>query len=87
MKKEVSESMRYFVARFDRLTRRIPEDVVPPENKLKRFFTSAFPSEVGFLLRRDQPRTLREDQDLAIKTDDDLILFGKVKGPNGKQKG
>ncbi|KAH9328128.1 hypothetical protein KI387_000236, partial [Taxus chinensis] len=77
MKKEVSESMRDFIARFDRLIRRIPKDVVPPKKNLKRFFISALPSKVGFFLRRDQPRTLREAQDLAIETDDDLIISVK----------
>ncbi|KAH9294898.1 hypothetical protein KI387_038486, partial [Taxus chinensis] len=77
MKKETSESMRDFIARYDRVIRRIPEDVVPPENNLKRFFISALPSEVGFFLRRAQPRTLREAKDYVIETDDDLILSGK----------
>ncbi|KAH9291025.1 hypothetical protein KI387_044154 [Taxus chinensis] len=87
MKNETSESMRDFVERYDRLTGRILEDVVPSENNLKRFFISALPSEVGFFLRRAQPRTLREAKDFAIDIDDDLIISYKVKGQNGKQKG
>ncbi|KAH9298049.1 hypothetical protein KI387_029731, partial [Taxus chinensis] len=87
MKKETSDSMREFIERYDRVIRRIPEDVVPTENNLKRFLISAFPSEVGFFLRRAQPGTLMEAKDYAIEMDDDVILFGKVKGPNGNKKG
>ncbi|KAH9307472.1 hypothetical protein KI387_035383, partial [Taxus chinensis] len=42
---------------------------------------------VGFILRRAQPRTLDNSQEYAIEVGYDMILFGKLKNPNGKRKG
>ncbi|KAH9315453.1 hypothetical protein KI387_024080, partial [Taxus chinensis] len=74
MKKDPMKSMRDFVAKYDRLIKSIPKDVMPPTNNLKRFFIISLQPEVGFFLRRSQPRDLKEAQYYAIEIEDDLIF-------------
>ncbi|KAH9292154.1 hypothetical protein KI387_042653, partial [Taxus chinensis] len=74
--------MRDFMAHFERLLHRIPEEDSSSQNNVKRFFINAQSSEVGFFLRRSQPRNIVEAQRMAIELDDDLILSGKIKNPS-----
>lgn len=66
--------MCVFIAKFSKLTNKIPTTAKPTIENLKCFFISTQLSEVSFLLRRTDLTIPEDAQSLAKEIEDDLIL-------------
>ncbi|KAH9309611.1 hypothetical protein KI387_037522, partial [Taxus chinensis] len=86
IKKDPSEPMREFVARFNRLINKIPVNTRPVDQIQKCFFLNAQTPKVSYALRRANLGTLILDQELAVSVEDDLIMSGKLKRDPPKSK-
>ncbi|KAH9296741.1 hypothetical protein KI387_044769, partial [Taxus chinensis] len=74
IKKEPFEPMRDFVAKFNKLINKIPQNTHLVDQIQKCFFLNAQLPEVSYALRRANLATLDVDQHLAISVEDDLIM-------------
>lgn len=79
LKKEIPESMRDFVARFDKIIHKIPANQKPSDDNLKCFLINSMPSEISFLIHRQRVATLNDVKTLAVELEDDFIIAGKWK--------
>lgn len=79
LKKEIPESMRDFIAKFDKILHKIPANQNPSDDNLKCFFISSMPFEIGFLIPRQRVVDLNAAKTLAVELEDDLIITGKWK--------
>lgn len=79
LKKEILESMRDFVAKFDKIVHKIPVNQKPSDDNLKCFFINSMPSKIGFQIHKKRVATLRDVKTLAVELEDDLITTGKWK--------
>ncbi|KAH9310451.1 hypothetical protein KI387_025486, partial [Taxus chinensis] len=79
MKKESHETMREFVAKFNKLIQKIPVIAVPTLENQKCFFINAQPPDISFLLQRSVIPDLATAQSTATEIEDDLILAGRIK--------
>lgn len=77
LKKEIPESMRDFVARFDKIVHKILVNRRPSDDNLKCFFINAMPAEISFFIRRQRVWDLATTKTTAIELEDDLINTGK----------
>lgn len=79
IKKGPHEPMRDFLAKFNKLINKIPQDTRPVDQIQKFFFLNAQLPEVSYALRRGNLATLDLDQRLAISVEDDIIMSRKLK--------
>lgn len=79
LKKELPESMRDFVARFDEILYKIPVNQKPSDDNLKYFFINSMPSKISFLICRQRVVDLNAAKTLAVELEDELITVGKWK--------
>lgn len=79
LKKELPESMRDFIARFDKILHKILVNQKPSDDNLKCFFINSMPSEISFLIRRQRVADLNATKTLVVELEDYLITEGKWK--------
>lgn len=79
LKKEIPESMRDFVAKFDKIVHKIPANRRPSDDNLKCFFINAMPAEISFFIRRERVQDLAAAKTFVVELEDDLINAGKWK--------
>ncbi|KAH9298293.1 hypothetical protein KI387_029975, partial [Taxus chinensis] len=87
LKKEPSDNMRDFIARFQRILYKIPTSSTLSDENQKTFFINTLLPKVGYQLRRERPVNLLEAQNATVEVDDDLIMAGKLKQPSHKGDG
>ncbi|KAH9299893.1 hypothetical protein KI387_044116 [Taxus chinensis] len=85
-KKEPTEPMRNFVAKFNKMVNKVLAGIHPNLDGQKYFFIKAHQPEVCYQLRRASVATLELAQSLAIEIEDDLIMAGKFKKNSLKGK-
>ncbi|KAH9308657.1 hypothetical protein KI387_036568, partial [Taxus chinensis] len=67
--------MREFVAKFNKLIHKIPQNTHPIDQIQICFFLNAQLLEVSYALRIDNLANLNVDHHLAISVDDDLMMY------------
>lgn len=79
LKKEIPETMRDFVAKFDKIVHNILATQRPFDDNLKCFFINSMPSKINFLILRQRVKNLAAAKTLVVELEDDLIAVGKWK--------
>lgn len=79
MKKDVHETMRDLVAKFNKLYNKFSANIRHGARLLKAMFINTLPPDISFNIKRERAADIDVAQNLAVAIEDDLIVTGKWK--------
>jgi hypothetical protein len=86
LKRKNSESISGFTKRFNKMYRRIPDEIKPNKSSAKITYANAFDAELSLLLRERIFTTLLSMQEVAIEVESNILASDRLKYRFDKDK-
>ena len=86
MKRKEGESVSDFSKRFNKMYKKIPDEIKPTETMEKITYASAFDSKFCLLLRERRSPSLVHMQDAALEVESNIVELDKIRGKSDKDR-
>jgi hypothetical protein len=86
LKRKEGESVSDFSKRFNKMYKKIPDDIKPTETMEKITYASAFDSKLCLLLRERMSPSLVHMQDASLEVESNIVASDKIRGKSDRDR-
>jgi hypothetical protein len=86
LKRKEGESISDFSKRFNKMYKKIPDEIKPTEAMEKISYASSFDSEFCLLLRERRSSSLVQMQDVSLEVESNIIASDKLRGKSDRDR-
>jgi hypothetical protein len=86
LKRKEGESISDFSKRFNKMYKKIHDEIKPTETMEKITYASAFDSKFCLLLRERRSSSLVHMQDVSLEVESNIVASNKLRGKSDRDK-